>query len=260
MAARRHRSPRCSARSHAGTGSCSRSCGTSCPVPDDGRPFEERMTLRLASQAPINDPREPLAAVSQGRAPRASERRGRRGQPLRRRHGTSCRCAAGTRSRCSTSRSARPEQLERKGRALGERGREVLRVARRWWRGPARRTTRSRYRDSAGGRSAEVFDELRGTRLTRERRSRPASSSRTRGSATRCARSPPGEPLSFPRPTAAEDAAFAVDAAVLGEADLIRVRRRLDELEHRVAALEARTGARLERRLRALARRVRGGT
>ena len=29
------------------------------PVPDDGRSFEERMTLRLAAQAPINDPRSP---------------------------------------------------------------------------------------------------------------------------------------------------------------------------------------------------------
>ena len=52
-------------------------------------------------------------------------------------------------------------------------------------------------------------------------------------------------------------AAFA-DAAVLGEADLVRVRRRLDELAQRLAALEARTGARLERRLRSVAPRTPG--
>ena len=56
----------------------------------------------------------------------------------------------------------------------------------------------------------------------------------------------------FHRPTAAEDAAFAVDAAVLGEADLVRVRRRLDELGRRIADLESRPAVRLERRLRSL--------
>ncbi len=69
-----------------------------------------------------------------------------------------------------------------------------------------------------------------------------------------------GRNLAFPRPTAAEDAAFAVDAAVLGEGDLIRVRRRLDELAGRVGALEAQPGVRLARRLGDVVRRVRRTT
>jgi hypothetical protein len=45
--------------------------------------------------------------------------------------------------------------------------------------------------------------------------------------------------LSFERPSASEDAAYAVEAAALGEADAVRVQRRLDALEQRLAALES---------------------
>ena len=68
----------------------------------------------------------------------------------------------------------------------------------------------------------------------------------------------PGGRPSFPRTTPVDDAAFAADAAVLGEADVVRVRRRLDELEQRIAILEARPGARVERRMRGLVRRAIG--
>jgi hypothetical protein len=44
--------------------------------------------------------------------------------------------------------------------------------------------------------------------------------------------------LRFPRPSVVEDAAYAVEAAVLGEADAVRLQRRLDELERRLALLE----------------------
>jgi hypothetical protein len=47
-----------------------------------------------------------------------------------------------------------------------------------------------------------------------------------------------GQELDFSQPTAAEDAAYAVEAAVLGEADAVRVQRRLDSLEQRLLALE----------------------
>jgi Glycosyl transferase family 2 len=61
--------------------------------------------------------------------------------------------------------------------------------------------------------------------------------------------------LTFPRPDVVDDAAFAVDVAVLGEANLVRLQRRLDGFEQRVAALERRFPSRLRRRLIALARR-----
>jgi hypothetical protein len=62
--------------------------------------------------------------------------------------------------------------------------------------------------------------------------------------------------LSFPRPSVVEDAAYAVEAAALGEADTVRVQRRLDELEARLASLERGLWHRLTRRT---ARLVRGG-
>lgn len=59
--------------------------------------------------------------------------------------------------------------------------------------------------------------------------------------------SPGGTPLRFPLPTVVEDAAYAVDVATLGEADVVRAQRRLDVLEERIAELERRPTARLGR-------------
>jgi hypothetical protein len=64
--------------------------------------------------------------------------------------------------------------------------------------------------------------------------------------------------LRFPRPSVVEDAAYAVEAAVLGEADAVRLQRRVDELERRLALLERSSrrrlaGTALGHRLRQLA-------
>lgn len=64
------------------------------------------------------------------------------------------------------------------------------------------------------------------------------------------------EHLTFLRPTVAEDAAYAVDVATLGEGDVIRTQRRLDGLEARLATVERTLPARVERRLRRLVRRA----
>ena len=56
--------------------------------------------------------------------------------------------------------------------------------------------------------------------------------------------------LSFPRPSVVDDAAYALDVAALGEADVIRIQRRLDALEPRLQALEGRPTARLYKALR----------
>jgi hypothetical protein len=55
--------------------------------------------------------------------------------------------------------------------------------------------------------------------------------------------------VEFPRPTVVDEAAYAVDVAALGEADVVRVQRRLDELEQRVAAVEGGLLGRIVRRL-----------
>jgi hypothetical protein len=44
--------------------------------------------------------------------------------------------------------------------------------------------------------------------------------------------------LEFPTPTLVDEATYAVEAAALGEADVVRLQRRLDELEHRLATVE----------------------
>jgi Glycosyl transferase family 2 len=69
-----------------------------------------------------------------------------------------------------------------------------------------------------------------------------------------------GGPLSFPQPTVVDEAAYAVDVAALGEADLVRLQRRLDTLEPRLLALERRPSVRLAEALAAAARRVRRRT
>ena len=62
----------------------------------------------------------------------------------------------------------------------------------------------------------------------------------------------------FPTPNLVEEAEYAVEAAVLGEADVVRLQRRLDELEGRLGTLEARMSTRVYRKLTRSAKRVLG--
>jgi len=63
------------------------------------------------------------------------------------------------------------------------------------------------------------------------------------------------ELLTFPRPSVVDDALFAVEAAVVSQADDVRVRRQVDDLERRVQTLEAQIGARAQRVVERLLRR-----
>jgi hypothetical protein len=65
------------------------------------------------------------------------------------------------------------------------------------------------------------------------------------------------EPV-FPVPTLVEDAEYAVEAAVLGEADVVRLQRRLDELENRLLTLELRLPTRIYRKVSGTAKRALG--
>ncbi len=62
--------------------------------------------------------------------------------------------------------------------------------------------------------------------------------------------------LAFPIPSLVEDAEYAVEAAVLGEADVVRLQRRLDVLERRLLSLELRLPARIYRKLSRTAKRA----
>jgi Glycosyl transferase family 2 len=59
-----------------------------------------------------------------------------------------------------------------------------------------------------------------------------------------------GREVVFPRPTVVDEAAYAVDVAALGEADAVRLQRRLDTLEQRLLTLERRPSVRIDRKLR----------
>jgi hypothetical protein len=65
-----------------------------------------------------------------------------------------------------------------------------------------------------------------------------------------------GGPLQFPPPSLVDDAVYAVEAAVLGEADVVRLQRRLDTLERRLQSLELRLPTRAYRKLSGTAKRV----
>jgi glycosyl transferase family 2 len=64
------------------------------------------------------------------------------------------------------------------------------------------------------------------------------------------------KPLAFPRPTVVDEAAYAVDVAALGEADVVRLQRRLDTLEQRLHTLELRPATRAVRKLSRAGRRL----
>jgi len=63
-------------------------------------------------------------------------------------------------------------------------------------------------------------------------------------------------PLTFPTPRLVDEATYAVEAAVLGEADVVRLQRRLDTLEQRLATLERSLPNRVYRKLVGPAKRV----
>jgi glycosyl transferase family 2 len=65
-----------------------------------------------------------------------------------------------------------------------------------------------------------------------------------------------GGHLTFPRPSVVDEAAYAVDVAALGEAEVVRLQRRLDVLEPRLVALERRFPARVSRKLRGAAKQL----
>jgi hypothetical protein len=65
-----------------------------------------------------------------------------------------------------------------------------------------------------------------------------------------------GRPLAFETPSLVDEATYAVEAATLGEADVVRLQRRLDTLEERLAAIELRLPNRVYRKVAGPVKRV----
>jgi hypothetical protein len=234
------------------------------PTVTDEGPFHERLVHRLAAQAPINDPLSPWrpfrkvvhrahpdAIVIEG----GHEVRGVDLQPMRGWYPIEC-LHFPMRSRA---------QLETKGRSWRSDeekygGLTVTRAA-----GAAYHDLLGRAADS--GATDDYYlslaltpeDIARGlAQGTLEEDVRVRDALRTLETASGRPVHPTS-PLTFSRPTTLETVSFALDAAVLGEADVIRTQRWLDDLERRLGRIEAATPVRIERRLRAVARRLRRG-
>jgi hypothetical protein len=65
-----------------------------------------------------------------------------------------------------------------------------------------------------------------------------------------------GGSLEFETPSLVDEATYAVEAATLGEADVVRLQRRLDTLEGRLAAIELRLPNRIYRKVTAPVKRA----
>jgi hypothetical protein len=204
---------------------------TFVPRPDDDRAFAERMTARLTQHAPINDPSSfyrPVTKVAHRADPNVVVGRGNHALvdsslvPLRTWHPLEVlhfplRSYTQWRRKVELQGVAFTEHIERAGTGYHLKGYDALQ----------------------GGRideqhAALVVDDqalergLADGTLVRDTRLRDAL--RTLGSQ--------GGPLTFEPPTVADDAVYAVEAAALDEADIIRVERRIDALEQRLQALE----------------------
>jgi hypothetical protein len=225
------------------------------PRPDDGRFFAERMTLRLAPTAPVNDPTTPWrpnAKLIHRAHPDIVVRKGNHtveGTPLQALRGWSpvevmhfpWRSSSHARQKAglyaADADMYHAHALAHEAAMRGDLGRRYESFV---------------VDDEAAARGlgsgflvedTRLRDALRALAGVREV---PAALSERRFGLGG---------LEFTRPGVVDDVAFAVDASVYAEAELVRAQRQLDDLEQRVAALERRPWNRAVRAARRAARR-----
>jgi hypothetical protein len=231
-----------------------------CPRPGDG-PFAERMTERFSALAPINDPAslyKPIRKIIHRGHPAIQLTRGNHAlvdspfSPLRGWFPIECfhfplRSAVQCAHKAELQGAAFEKHIARPPTAYHADMYAALRSGR-----------IDRYYESLVVSDDELERGVAQGRLVVDERLRDA---------LRLLGSPSGEgylqrggepKLDFPVPTLVEDAEYAVEAAVLGEADVIRLQRRLDELEGRLQTVEQRLPRRAYRKLTRTAKRVLG--
>ncbi|HXF98352.1 MAG TPA: glycosyltransferase family 2 protein [Gaiellaceae bacterium] len=234
---------------------------TFCPRPDGDGPFAERLTVRFSALAPINDPAslyKPIRKVIHRGHPEIRLARGNHAlldspfAPLRGWYPIEVfhfplRSLAQCEHKARLQGTAFERHIARPPTAYHARMYEALREGR-----------IADYYASVVVDDEELERGVGSGRLVVDTRLRDA---------LRRLRDPSGEGylrpgeaprLAFPTPTLVEDAEYAVEAAVLGEADLVRLQRRLDTLERRLLSLELRLPNRVYRKLAGAAKRVLG--
>jgi hypothetical protein len=219
-----------------------------CPRPGDGH-FAERMTVRFSALAPINDPASLYKPI------RKIVHRGHAGIQLTRgNHALVDSPFAPLRGwfpiECfhfplrSEAQCAHKAELQ--GAAFEKH------IAR-----PPTAYHADMYAALRSGRIADYYEALVVSDEELERgvaQGRLVVDTRLRDALRRLSET--GGPLQFPLPTLVDDAEYAVEAAVLGEADVVRLQRRLDELERRLQTVEQHLPRRFYRKLVRTARRV----
>ena len=236
------------------------------PAEGDDASFAERMTVRFSALAPINDPAslfKPIRKIVHRAHPEIRVTRGNHAlvdspfAPLRGWYPIEV-FHFPLRSR---------EQCERKARLQGTAFEKY--IAR-----PPTAYHANMFAALKSGKIAEYYDSLVLARDELERgiqQGRLVVDMRLRDALRLLHRSEgegglgeqyllPSEakPLLFPIPSLVEDAEYAVESAVLGEADVVRLQRRLDTLERRLLTLELRLPTRVYRRLAGTTKRVLG--
>ena len=200
------------------------------PRPDDGQPFAERMTARLAQHAPINDPTSfyrPVVKVAHRADPNVTVARGNHAlanssfrtlttwHPIEVLH-FPLRSQAQWMRKVELQGDAFTKHIERSGTGYHLKGFDALQ------RGRIEEQHASLVVDDAA-----LEQGLQDGTLVIDTRLRDA---------LRAIRV--GQPLTFPAPTLADDAAYAVEAAALTEAYAVRAQRQLDGIEQRLLGLE----------------------
>jgi hypothetical protein len=217
---------------------------TFVPRPDDGALFADRMTARLSQRAPINDPTSfyrPVVKVAHRADPNVVVGRGNhalvdsRFVPLTTWHPLEVlhfplRSRAQWMRKVELQGDAFTKHIERAGTGYHLKGYDALQTGR-----IDDQLAALVLDDEAVARGLGDGTLVRDTRLRDALRGLAANGKQRR---TFTFPSERAEPLSLAAPTLADDVTYAVEAAVLSEADVIRVERRLDVLEQRLRRLE----------------------
>ena len=232
------------------------------PPPDGGEgSFAERMTVRFSALAPINDPAslfKPIRKVVHRAHPEIQVTRGNHAlvdspfAPLRGWYPIEVfhfplRSHAQCERKATIQGTAFEKHISRAPTAYHANMFAALKSGK-----------IAEYYDALVLAEDELERGLEQRRLVQDTRLRDALRSlRTDGKSAQEYRLPSEiPPLDFPIPSLVEDAAYAVEAAVLGEADVVRLQRRLDTLERRLLTLELRLPARVYRKLSGTAKRA----
>lgn len=230
------------------------------PRPDDDSSFAERMTARFSARAPIHDPASlarPIRKVIHRADPDVNVARGNHGLV-----GSSLAPLRGwfpievlhfpirSREQCKHKAVLQGEAFEkfvaRPPTAYHANMYEAFRSG-----------TIDEHYDSLVVEDEELAEGLAQGSFVVDTRLRDALRE-LRGADGAYALPSEGRALRFPTPTLVDDAEYAVEAAILGEADVVRLQRRIDTLETRLLSLELRLPNRVYRKLSRTAKRVLG--